>query len=204
LVTVGQRPEGTDHQVAYFDGQAYVQRKSVEGFSGDIEAITYPPEINQGKFVDLSWRVQAEDGDEVHLVYNAELIPTDLGYSTLDDGSQAHVFTWALTTVPEQIDQVRATSHVVINAADTTPGILGAVYDLIYGNPGNQPRIPHLPELRDIYEVGAILQIVDHGDGTWTATGPDSMVYMTGATSFEINSPSAVWLDSVSYRLSNW
>jgi hypothetical protein len=204
LVSVGQRPENADHQVAYFDGQMYVQRKAVEGFSAEVEAITYPDQIGTGKFVDLSWRVQADDGDEIHLVYNARLIPSDLGYSTLDDGTQAHVFKWSLTTVPETIDQVRATSHVVLNAADTAPGVLTAVTDLIYGNAGVTPRIPHLPELRNLYEAGAILQIVDHGDGTWTATGPDSMVYTTGATSFEINSPSAIWQDSVSYKLSNW
>lgn len=203
LVSVTEGVEDADHQISYFDGQAYVQRRAVEGFRADVEAVTYPQEIDQSVF-DISYRVQVEDGYVIHLVYNAKLAPADIGYATLDDGGQATTFKWTLTTTPEQIGQVRAASHVIIHTADTTPAVLEAILDLIYGADGITPRIPHLPELRDIYEAGAVFQVVDHGDGTWTATGPDSMIEWLDATTFQITSPSAVWLDSETYRLSSW
>jgi len=203
LVAVDELPEDSDHTIVYYDGQPYVQGMLAEGFAATVEALTYPVELDKGEEFDLSYRVTVDDGYVYHLVYNARLLPAQIDYQTSDWASPTS-FKWNLHTTPEKIDRVRPSSHVILNTFDTSPAALALVEDLLYGSSGSAPRIPHLPELINIYEANAIFVVIDHGDGTWTATGPDSMVHMTDATSFVINSPSAVWLDSTSYRVASW
>jgi hypothetical protein len=55
----------------------------------------------------------------------------------------------------------------------------------------------------EMFESGAILRIVDHGDGTWTATGPDEAIKMLSSTMFEITWPSAIYIDTETYKISS-
>lgn len=65
------------------------------------------------------------------------------------------------------------------------------------------PRFPTLEELLDIFESGVILRITDHGDGTWTADGPDSAIQMLTESMFRITWPSAVYISADTYQISS-
>ncbi len=65
-----------------------------------------------------------------------------------------------------------------------------------------EARLPSLAELAEMVETWVLIDIVDNGDGTWTATGPDDFITMTDSTQFQINSFSAVYIDAVTYKLS--
>ena len=147
---------------------------------------------------------QWAQGDVIHLVYNARLVESGIDFASLNAEVDTSTFTWNLTTTPEQIDQIRATAHVIINGGDAYFEVMEILEDLIYGTDETPPRIPHLPELIDIFDQHAVFVIVDHGDGTWTATGPADMIAMLDSTTFRITSPSAVYLDPSTYTLSNW
>jgi hypothetical protein len=48
-----------------------------------------------------------------------------------------------------------------------------------------------------------LLDVVDNGDGTWTVTGPDSVVKMTSATEFEVTSSAATYINAKTYTISS-
>lgn len=204
ILSISEEPEDVETAVYYYDGQSYVKQKTAENFSATIQALTYPEALDQHEEFHLAYRVQAGNGYDIHLVYNATATPSQVDRPTIGDSAEAADFQWKMTAIPELVDQLRAVAHVIINTEDTVPVALAIVENMIYGTDSSDPRIPHLPELIDLYETNAVFKVVDHGDGSWTATGPDDWFVFPDGSSFEITSPSAVWLDSESYRLSNW
>ena len=74
---------------------------------------------------------------------------------------------------------------------------------MIYESSETSARLPEPQEIFDLFEDASILKITDHGDGSWTAEGPDEAIQMLDATSFEITWPSAVYLSSGTYRISS-
>ena len=205
LVSVVERDTDAAQNIIYYDGQRYVQTMSPESFSASVEAITYPDEIDVDPEFDFSYRTMVDNGYNLHLVYNVSLGQGEFDYSSSADDASPTTFKWDLSTVPEKLDNARACAHIVISSTEATSDLLDQVENLLYGISGViAPRIPHIPELIDMFEAGAVFKVVDNGDGTWTATGPDSMIEWLDATSFQITSPSAVWLDSETYRLRSW
>lgn len=201
---ISEEPEDADATVYYYDGDSYVKQRTAETFAATIRAITYPDVLDLDEMFDLVYRVQVGNGYDIHLVYNARLSPTQVSRETIDDTATTADFQWKLTAVPEPVDQLRAVAHVIVNTEDAPATSRSYVTDLVYGTDSTNPRIPHLPELISVFETNAVFQVVDHGDGSWTATGPDEYFEFLDGTSFIIKSPSARWLDSESYRLSNW
>lgn len=205
LTKVVEKTTDSGQTVSFYDGKKYMQLAMPESFAASVEAVTYPDELDVDDEIDFSYRTMVSDGYELHLVYNASLVPGQFDYSSDNSNASYTPFSWDLTTVPERLDNARACAHIIINSWETTPDILSAVEGLLYGVEGMaQPRVPHLSELIDMFEAGALFKVVDNGDGTWTATGPDSMITMLDTTTFEIDSPSGIYLDAVTYKLSTW
>ena len=73
--------------------------------------------------------------------------------------------------------------------------------DMLYGTNAEAPRLPLPDEIISIFEENALLRIIDHGDGTWTAIGPDEAITMITPTEFEIDWPSATYLDEETYTI---
>lgn len=205
LVSVTEQITDSGQSVMYYDGQRYIQTASPESFAASVEAITYPDELDIDPEFDFSYRTMLDEGYELHLVYNAALSPDQFDYSTNIDDASPVAFKWTLSTVPERLDYVGPTAHIIINSNEATAALLEEVEGLLYGTEGVvEPRIPHISELIAMFEAGAVFKIVDHGDGTWTATGPDDMIQMLDATSFKIMSGSAHYIESNSYKVSSW
>lgn len=205
LVSVSAKPSGGDNVKRYFDGYPYLNQKVVEdSFSGSIEAFTYPAVLDDLDVFDFTYQTLGDDDKyKIHLVYNAMLRPVEVDRSSVSDGVNLTTLAWDFVTIPIVIPGARASSHLVVDPEIAYSWALTDLEDTLYGSDAKNPSIPTLLEVIQLFEDASIVKITDNGDGTWTAEGPDSAVYMNDATSFTINWPSAVYIDAVTYRISS-
>lgn len=223
LVNVKEDPAGSDLPAQYIDGVSFRSQKTKEGFAAVLQAYTCPREFEEydgttqlsrqqrRKVFGLSYRTRIGDdisGTEhaykIHLVYNALAMPSPVDYSTTNNsGPNATPFSWGISTSPIKIPGIRPAAHFIIDTSIAYPSAVKAVEDVLYGIAGTEARLPTPQELLDIFEENAILIVIDHGDGTWTAIGPDSAIKMLDPITFQITWPSAIFLDSDSYQISS-
>jgi len=120
----------------------------------------------------------------------------------MSDSTDTSPFSWNISTVPIKMGDV-SSAHLIIDPRFAYPWVIQELEDLLYGSSGNNPYLPPPEEILDLFEDASILKITDHGDGTWTAEGPDEAIRMLDSTTFEITWPSAVYIDSTTYRISS-
>lgn len=208
LISVTSKGEDSPAS-SYIDGRRYQNMPAPSSFSGIISAFMYPDEwepcigISQGwataqnrSAFGLSWR----DNHELHVVYNALTSPSNDKYQTLSDNPNPLTFSWDFTTLPVNIPGGRPSSHLVIMLDYAQPDALASLEDLLYGNDANDPSLPDPGTVYSIFESHTTVTIVDNGDGTWTATGPDSLIIVTG-DSFTIDGAFVTVLDSDNYKI---
>jgi hypothetical protein len=205
-VSEGGDPETTP---LYMDGIRYRSRSVPDAFSGTINAFMYPDEFepyngNLGPVTGQprdSFGLSYRSNRELHIVYNATAAPSSDSYSSINASPTPVSFSWAFTTVPVDIPGGRPSAHIVVMVDDAPAGALSDLEDLIYGDDANDPSLPMPVDVYALFESYATLTIVDNGDGTWTATGPDDAITMLDDTTFQIDWPSAIFLDSGTYTI---
>jgi hypothetical protein len=231
LISVSESPSGGDARTAYLDGHKIVNRSRPEHFNASIEAFTYPREFeacegseslanglqvyqqNKKRF-NLAYRTKVGNDIEgldhaykIHLVYNALASPSSKDYETLNDDTEPSTFSWDISTQKVKFEDpffgVRYTAHVVLDSRVVYPWAMEAIEDFLYGTEDTPPKMPTPEELLELFVDNALLKIIDNGDGTWTATGPDEAISMLDANTFSINWPSAVMIDDESYNISS-
>lgn len=221
LVAVSEAPSEGDLAEVHQDGRKLHQRRQRESFAAQIKAYTYPQEFQEyegtiegvtrqlRKSFDFSYRTLVGNaldpmaGYKIHLVYNATATPSDLEYSTMNSDAEAQTFTWDLTTIPEYLPNGGYSAHLIIDPSLAHDWVIEELENLLYGSSSNDPTMPTISEVVEIFQDGSLLTITDHGDGTWTAEGPDEAIKMLSPTLFEITWPSAIYIDSNTYRISS-
>lgn len=226
LTEVNESPSGGDATPFYLDGVKYLNTPAGEEFEATISAFTYPVEFAEcdgteeprsGLFISqqrrrsfgFSYRTKignentASFGHKIHIVYNALAEPTERSNQTLTDDTDPTDFSWKITTRPPSMLGYKPTSHVVIDSRSTDPAILALVEAALYGSDEESSRLPSWTELLTMFDSISELVVVDNGDGTWTATAPFDVIRMTGADTFEITAPTAVYIDEDTYTLSS-
>lgn len=217
LLSVQEKSIGGEVKEYYFEGLKYLSYIGVEEFAATIEALFYPDEFepcvgniefDTGLFVTLqprqtfgfSYRTRVgSDTDEnagykLHLVYNALAHPTTKAYRTMSEQRSPSTFSWEITTTAILIPGARPTAHFIIDTTHMAPEAVAAIESIVYGTDDTDPRLPTTEELINLAPSDVTLTILDNGDGTWTAVGPDSVVDVLDAESFEIDSPSVTIL----------
>lgn len=200
LISVEEGEADSDATVGYYDGQAYYRQKSSGGFSAKVTSFSYVEEMTQPQTLGFSYQTN----NELHLVYNAMFAESDKLYSSLKDQADPTILVWNLVTTPIQIPGRKATSHLVIDLSKIYPETLEELTELLYGTDTTDPTMPPIAVVLEIFENTAHMIITDNGDGSFTAAGNDFMVAMVDADSFRITSPSVVYLDDHTYRVSSW
>lgn len=227
-LTQVDRETNTDLEALYYDGVKYGDVASLGEFSGKLKAFTYPDEflayegigtVQAGFMVadqppqrfGLCYRTEIGNdldsaaGYMLHVVYNVLAVPDTKVYTTMSLDTEPVDFEWDITTVPEQIDNHRPTSHLMIDSRKVDPFLLADVEAILYGSDEEGGRDSFLPSLKSllIFVQGwGRLIITDHGDGSWSAYSPvPGVVEMTDATSFEINADEAVIVDPDTYTV---
>lgn len=195
----------------YFDGVKYHDRIVPSVFSGTLSAYTYPDELEPCIGISGILTGQARDSfgfsyrtnNAIHLIYNVLAVPSKNDYSSVSASPDPVTFEWDFTTVPVDIPGGKPSSHLVIMTEDSDAGAIADLEALIYGDDENGASLPLPDVITAIFESYAVLRITDNGDGTWTATGPDTVITMTDSTTFQISWPSAIFTSATTFQISS-
>jgi hypothetical protein len=227
LTSVSENPSGGEERSYYIDGVKYLNLSGVEEYYATIQAFTYPnefeacdgsEEIFNGLFLTqrrrqsfgFSYRTKIgndidglDHGYKIHLVYNAVATPSNRVNGTINDSIEPFNFSWTIATRPLAIPGQKHTAHFVIDSRLTDPLVLADLENFIYGSDTQTPQLPTQEELFNIFQAYSGFVVVDNGDGTFTVTGPDDVIEMLDATTFQITWPSAIFIDTESYTISS-
>lgn len=187
ITSIAETPEGAEPESQYADNIKYLTMISAEELNGTIEAYTYPTEFemidgskellpgviigqqNRPKF-GLSYRTKVGDdvkgqdgGYKLHLIYGAQVSPSERTYETLNDSPEAITFSWEFSTTPVNVTGAQPTALLTIDSTKLTEEALknlSALEDILYGKAGegseNDPRLPLPDEVAEILKTGAV------------------------------------------------
>lgn len=198
LVSVVEEVDALE-RLTYFDGIKTAQRHRDTDFKASVEAYDVPLDLDGSIFAFTYRTFVAEDLYMIHLVYNARFVREQSRVNSLGEGDPA-LYSWGLYTSPVHLTGPSYGAHVIVRS---DAALLSKVEAVLYGNDDHDSRLPSPAELIELLESEAVLRIVDHGDGTYSAIGPDDVVIDHGDGSFTINYPSVVFLDEDTFRVSS-
>lgn len=214
----------------YFNGVKYFDNIATGDFQGSLRAFTYPDEFEEfdgvselptnGLFVTgqqssnvfhLSYRTMIGNdleglnrGYKIHVLYNLTVQPAVKSNKTLGDNPEAYEFGWNLYSVPMGVNGLKPSSHIVFDTTRMHPAAITELERVLYGTDETQPQVLSIDEFTDLLAVADDLIIVDHGDGTWSATGPEYYIKRKlGSSEFAIENSNAVFLDEWTYQISS-
>ena len=166
LVSVTESPSGADSTPQYADNLKYLNLISAEEFGATIEAFTYPDEFAQcdgsvspsigvslgqqsRKPFGLVYRTRigndtlgSDLGYKLHLIYGAQVSPSEKAYSTINDSPSALTFSWALTTTPVPVPGHKATSSITIDSTKVDAVDLAALETQLFGSTTVTANLP--------------------------------------------------------------
>lgn len=225
LISVTEKSSRNVDSSIYFDGVKYADVLTTGEFAASLVAYTYPDEflefegildagnglfiVNQqsGRF-SLSYRTKIGndvDGDslgyKIHLLYNLTAVPSDKNYQTFP--GQPIEFEWDITSIPSKIPGFQPTAHIILDTRSMSPLLLQDLERTLYGTEFVDAQLPSISTLVSFIGEWVIIRITDNLDGTWTATGPDELITMLDATTFQIIQANAVYLDADTYMVSD-
>ena len=206
LTSVTESPLESQVKSRYIDGVKVSASQPKGEFSGTIEAFTYPSSFYADVLLQkraprfgFSYRVMIEDSYEIHIVYNATTSPSRRQYQQRETSA----FSWNFTTIPIDVPGAKKAAHLIVSASVAYSWTVQAIEDILYGTETTDPRLPTPQEIWDVVEENSILLVVDHGDGTFTITGPDDAITDLGSNTFEVTWPSVINIDADTYQISS-
>jgi hypothetical protein len=227
LTSIDENPNGGENRSYYLDGVKYLQTSGPEEFAATLNAFTYPDEFavcdgsvnirpglslgeQKRKHFGLSYRTKIgndlkdEAGYKIHIIYNALAEPSQRSYSSVGDSPEPLTFSWTISTRPPAMGGYKRSAHVVIDSRTTPPGTLKAVEDILYGDDTHSPKIPTLDELVEIYDTPDFsLTVTANPDGTYSISGPDSVVQALTSTTYQIIWSTVVPVGEETYSVSS-
>lgn len=207
----------------YQDGIKYLDYQLLGEFAATLKAFTYPSEFERCIGQDskgsglvfhdqrplsfgLAYRVKdgndlvGTEGDyTIHLLYNLRAVPSDLSYATIGKDVAPVEFSWDLSATPEFAVGHRPTAHVSLKSSELGFGVLQQIEDILYGTDIDTPYLPSLAELIDT--IDNPVEIIDNGDGTWTAIGSANAVSLLSPTVFQVKGVPVNVIDADTYQI---
>jgi hypothetical protein len=212
----------------YFDGVKVFDFVIPGEFSGTISAYTYPDEflaiegvteLTRGFMVgdqpsttfNLSYRTYVGNpttGElahyKIHILYNLTAIPSDKSNTTLSDAASPINFSWDVTAVPQEYPGILPTAHIILDSRYLDKTLLEEIELQLYGGVTAIPELPTFKELLDKVANTFKIEIIDNGDGTWTARSlSDNYIFFLPDGEFLIREVDAVYLDDDTYVASS-
>ena len=175
LTTVTESPSGADPNPQFADNIKYLNITSAEEFGGTIEAFTYPEEFGQcdgtslpapgvavgqqgRKMFGLCYRTKVGNdvdgvdfGYKLHLLYGAQASPSEKAYATINDSPAAINFSWAITTTPVPVTNLKPTSLLVIDSTVVDSADLASLEALLYGAGTTEAALPTPDAVIDLF-----------------------------------------------------
>lgn len=226
LTSVDVSPEGGGSKSYYLDGEKYLLVSTAEEYAATINAFTYPDlfaecdgsrSVRSGlkltqqrrKLFGFSYRtmigndLKPEAGYKIHLVYNAIAEPSARTNNTQGDSSEPDPFSWSIRTRPPVVPGYKRTAHIEIDSRTTDSKVLKLVEDALYGDDENQPRLPPISEVIEMYDAFFVFVVTDNGDGTATISGPDDAITEIDDGLFQFNWHTVLPVDEDTYTISD-
>lgn len=227
LTAVLEKRDGEGTKPYYLEGVKYFDDPSLSDYRATLQAVTYPDEFSSfdgvqdlgnglyfenqiPKTFGLSYRtllgnnLEGSDlGYRIHLLYNLTATPSNRNYSSISTEVRPTEFSWDISGVPEIVAGRRPTSHVVLDSTKMNPRLLQKMEDILYGNALINGSLPPLSTVVSLIVDWALIAIVDNGDGTWSATGPEEYITMLDAKTFQIVSTAASYIDPDTYTITS-
>lgn len=197
--------EGVSSEL-YLDGLSKERIIRTSGYSSTITAYHYPDRLDRSDDFQcsVSYRTEVEDGYLLHLIYNANLYFDSMsGYEQDINGGSPSTFKWVLNGLSRSNLGFEKFSYLIIDSRTTKEEVLGPIEAILYGIENLPSQLPSPDQILEFFEDAATLRITDHGDGSYTAEGPDHVVYMTGETEFEISWPSVIVFNQNEFEVSS-
>ena len=196
------------------DGFKTADAYLISPLHGKISAYTFPTEFeeyigNNELYFGLCYRseivdvVTNETSYELHLVYNMSVVDDGASYSSVEQLASATNFSWSFNTVPVDIPNYLSASHIIIRSKHTKTGLLEAIEKILYGY-DEEPRLPTPEELFTLFNTFVTLVINDHGNGIFTAIGPDDVVYQVDTDEWVIDWESVKYISSDTVNVSSY
>lgn len=226
LTEITEKANGSSEPV-YFDGMKIGESVQTGAFEGTLKAVTYPDEFSlleggaemrhgvlltnqRPKAFHLSYRtligndLNPDLGYKIHILYNVFAITADKVNATIDDQLGVEEFEWEITAVPEEIPGFAPTSHFIFDSTKTDPVFLQNIESMVWGNGNAEPDLPSLQDLAYFITEYDRVEIVDNGDGTWTANShrPGYILFGTDGD-FTLVNVNATTIDSDTYSISD-
>lgn len=209
LTSVTEKPD-SEIQTYFMLGDKRMDSVSLEDFVASVEAFVYPEIIDNERaiFLGFTYRSELTNGRyRLHLVYNPRFVVSDYQYTSIDEDIEPSLFSWDLVTKPVNIYGYAPTAHLILESNQDFSSTMRSIEDILYGTDVSDPYWPDPNVVLDIVNNSGqfdTLLIIDHGNGMWTAVGPDNMVRFLDDTTFEIDSPTVVYLTDDAYNVSSF
>lgn len=207
LTSVTESPSGAEATPQYADNIKYLNLISAEEFGATIEAYTYPPEFeqfdgsaspevgvsigqqNRGVFgfayqTLIGNDVQGQDyGYKIHVVYGAQVAPSERAYNTVNESPEAVTFSWEVTTTPTPVGTIasvvyKPTASLVVDSTQVDADSLAALEEALYGTVGDDPRLPTPAEIVALF-AGTVTQVTP---ATPTYSAGTDLITIPGTT----------------------
>lgn len=210
----------------FLDGVKFLDVPLTGDYKSTIQAFTFPDQfldyegvedVGGGLYVDMQaakpfglcyrTKVNSGSGEEdykLHICYNLTAVQDTASYESQSDSASLVTFSWKVAGVPVEAPGFRPTSHVILDSRYVYPVLLQEIEDILYGTIDTDPQIPTLSDLLDMVFNWHLLDIVDHGDGSFTITGPSSLIFPTAdPTIYTIQGADIQYQDANTYTLTD-
>lgn len=178
LISVTESPSGAEATALYANNRKYGNLRSAEEFGGTIEAYMYPDgfdacngvkKLSNGlkvgqqkrKAFGMAYRNLigndvdgTNHGYEIHLVYNAEVTPSERAHSTVNDSPEAETMSWEFTTTPVDMKDCDPTAHLSFKSTDVDGDKLKALEAKLFGSESEEAYLPLPDEVAELLGTG--------------------------------------------------
>lgn len=197
LVSVSESGGKTPTPI-YYDGSKVTDLAEYSEFNAEITAYTYPDELTElqgygrllaGAYVGeqnpekfhltyqtkIGTDVNQDAGYKIHIIYNVTITPTDATFASTSDDPSASEFSWSATSVPNEYDGFRPTSHIIIDSRYVPSELLSNIELTLYGGVTADPAFPSFEALMALLYDYYVIELVDNKDGTFEAIAKDPL-----------------------------
>lgn len=209
--------------ISFIDGYRYLNKISLDSYTGTINAFTYPEEFseyigdtsygevyNSPKYFNLCYQTKIGNdisgidlGYKIHIIYNAIATQATNEYNSYGSTITPTEFSWNIDTIPVEIPDLKPSSHIIIDSTKTNSETLSIIEEMLYGTDLVDPVLPSINDLLTIFNENAYFRIIDNGDGTFTAIGNSESVKLIGADEYELSSDTIFMLSNDTFQASS-
>lgn len=208
LTGIDENEEDFRMESYYVDGRKVAHTHIAGTYSASVTSFDDPfGDINLDYAIfGFTYRERYTVGEEeyykLHIVHNVSVVYQGSVTETVNTSEEPTTHGWELYTTNSDLAYDVNGAHIIIDSGVIQEWIMRDLENILYGtlDEDQPPRIPSIEEIYDIFATMNLV-IIDHGDGTWSAVGHETMIKMLDATEFAIDSPTAEYVEEDTYEI---